>query len=293
MKKNPDFAEGSAEASIDRKLTEMFSLDGKVAAITGGGGVLFGAIARGLAELGVKIAALDLRLNEAQATADDIKKNGGEAIGLEVDVLKTESVEKACDLIIAKYNRVDILINGAGGNHPKATTRKEDGFNFPDLSADGIRFTFDLNIMGTVIPCLIFAKVMIKQGEGVIINTSSMSADTPLSRVPAYSAAKAGISNFTKWLAADLAMNHSPGIRVNEIRPGFFPTLQNADLINKTPGVLTTSRGSDILGGTPMKRYGRPEELLGGIVYFCSPSASFVTGSSLAIDGGFGSFCGV
>lgn len=293
MKKNPGFAEGYAEASIDRKLNEMFSLDGKVAAITGAGGVLFGAVARGMAELGVKIASLDLRLNEAQATADDITKNGGEAIGLEVDVLKTESVEKACDLIIAKYNRIDILINGAGGNHPKATTRKEDGIHFPDLSTDGIRFTFDLNIMGTVIPCLVFAKAMIKQGEGIIINTSSMSADTPLSRVPAYSAAKAGISNFTKWLAADMAMNHSPGIRVNEIRPGFFPTLQNADLINKTPGVLTASRGSDILGGTPMKRYGRPEELLGGIVYLCSPSASFVTGSSLAIDGGFGSFCGV
>jgi len=275
------------------KLNELFSLQGKVAAITGGGGVLFGAVARGMADLGVKIASLDLRLNEAQKTADDIVKNGGEAVGIEIDVLRPESVQKACDAVMARFKRIDILINGAGGNHPKAITKKEEGLYFTDLSADGIRFTFDLNIMGTIIPSMIFGKTMIKQGEGVIINTSSMSADTPLSRVPAYSAAKAGISNFTKWLAADMAMSHSPKIRVNEIRPGFFPTLQNADLINKTPGTLTASRGADILGGTPMKRYGRPEELLGGIVYLCSPAASFVTGSSLAIDGGFGSFCGV
>lgn len=271
----------------------MFSLEGKVAAITGAGGVLFGTVARGLAELGVKVASLDLRLNEAQKTADDIIKAGGDAIALEINVLKLESVQQARDQIMAKYNRIDILINGAGGNHPKAITKKEEGFNFTDLTIDGIRFVFELNIIGTIIPSLVFAKDMIKQGEGVIINTSSMSADTPLSRVPAYSAAKAGISNFTKWLAADMAMNHSPKIRVNEIRPGFFPTLQNADLINKTPGVLTASRGSDILGGTPMKRYGKPEDLLGGIVFLCSPSASYVTGSSLAIDGGFGSFCGV
>jgi NAD(P)-dependent dehydrogenase (short-subunit alcohol dehydrogenase family) len=275
------------------KMSGLFSLEGKVAAITGAGGVLFGAVARGLAEMGVKTASLDLRLNEARKTADDIVKAGGKAIAVEIDVLKPESVQKACDVVMAEYGRIDILINGAGGNHPKATTRKEEGVNFTELSPEGIRFTFDLNIMGTIIPSMIFGKIMIKQGEGVIINTSSMSADTPLSRVPAYSAAKAGISNFTKWLAADMAMNHSPKIRVNEIRPGFFPTLQNADLINKTPGTLTESRGKDIIGGTPLKRYGKPEELLGGIVYLCSPSASFVTGSSLAIDGGFGSFCGV
>ncbi len=202
-------------------------------------------------------------------------------------------MNKAKEEVIKKFGRVDILINGAGGNHPKKKKKKEEGIYFPDLSIDGLKFTFDLNILGTVIPSMVFCKVMIQQGEGVIINTSSMSADTPLSRVMAYSAAKAGVSNFTKWLAADMAMNHSPKIRVNEIRPGFFPATQNADLLNKTPGVLTATRGSDVIGGTPMKRYGTPEELLGGIVYLCSPSASFVTGSSLAIDGGFGSFCGV
>ena len=280
-------------AKHEARMKELFALEGKVAAISGAGGVLFGAVARGLAEMGVKVAAMDLRLPEAQKTADDINKAGGEAIGLEVNVLKQESVQLARDQIISKFKRVDILINGAGGNHPKAITKKEDNINFTDLTVDGIRFVFELNIIGTVIPSLVFAKDMIRQGEGVIINTSSMSADTPLSRTPAYSAAKAGISNFTKWLAADMAMNHSPKIRVNEIRPGFFPTLQNADLINKTPGVLTASRGADILGGTPMKRYGKPEDLLGGIAYLCSPSAAFVTGSSLAIDGGFGSFCGV
>jgi len=277
----------------NKKLAEMFSLEGKVAAITGAGGVLFGAIAHGLAEMGVKIAALDLRLQESQRTADEITKKGGKAIGLAIDVLKPESVAQAKDAVLAEFARVDILINGAGGNHPKATTKKEEGIFFPDLSADGIRFVFDLNILGTVIPSMVFSKVMIDQGEGVIINTSSMSADTPLSRTPAYSAAKAGVSNFTKWLAADMAFNHSPRIRVNEIRPGFFPTLQNADLINKTPGMVTATRGSDILGKTPMKRYGKPEELLGAIAYLCSPSAAFTTGSSIAVDGGYGSFSGV
>ena len=281
------------KANVTEKLTELFSLEGKVAAITGAGGVLFGAVSRGLAAIGVKIAAMDLRLDEAKKTANDIAVKDGEAIALEIDVLNPESVTKAKDAVLAKYGRVDILINGAGGNHPKATTKQENGIKFADLSIDSVKFTFDLNIMGTVIPSMIFGKVMIQQDEGVIINTSSMSADTPLSRVFAYSAAKAGISNFTKWLAADMAMNHSPKIRVNEIRPGFFPTLQNAELINKTPGILTDSRGNDILGGTPMKRYGKPEELLGGIVYLCSPAASFTTGCSLALDGGFGSFCGV
>ncbi len=275
------------------KLKELFSLEGKTAAITGAGGVLFGAVARGLGQLGVKVAALDLRLNEAQKTADEVKAAGGSAMAAEIDVLKPESVAKAKDLVLAEFGRLDILINGAGGNHPKAITKQEEGLFFSDLSVDGIRFTFDLNIMGTVIPSMIFGKVMIQQGEGVIINTSSMSADTPLSRVLAYSAAKAGISNFTKWLATYMAQNHSTKIRVNEIRPGFFPTLQNADLIKKTPGAISASRGTDILGKTPMKRFGQPEELVGAIAYLCSPAATFTTGSSIAVDGGFGSFSGV
>jgi NAD(P)-dependent dehydrogenase (short-subunit alcohol dehydrogenase family) len=275
------------------KLAELFGIEGKVAAITGAGGVLFGSVARGLAQVGVKIAAMDLRLQEAQKTASDITNAGGEAMAVEANVLDMDSMVKAKDAVLAKYGRVDILVNGAGGNHPKATTDKENGVNFFNLSLDGIKFTFDLNIVGTVLPSMVFSKVMVQQNEGIIINTSSMSADTPLSRTVAYSAAKAGISNFTKWLAADMALNHSEKIRVNELRPGFFPTLQNADLINKTPGVITGSRGGDILGGTPMKRYGKPEELLGAIIYLCSPSASFTTGSSIAIDGGFGSFCGV
>ncbi len=275
------------------KLGGLFSIEGKTAAITGAGGVLFGSIARGIGALGVKVAAMDIRLSEAQKTADAVNEAGGEAIACEINVLEEESARSARDFMVEKFGKIDILINGAGGNHPGAVTKKEEGIHFPDLTVDGFKFAFDLNLLGTVIPSKIFSEQLISQEEGVIINTSSMSADTPLSRVPAYSAAKAGISNFTKWLAADMAMNHSPKIRVNEIRPGFFPTLQNADLINKTPGVLTGSRGGDILGGTPMGRYGEPDELLGAIVYLCSPSASFTTGASIAIDGGFGSFSGV
>lgn len=275
------------------KLEQLFSIENKTAVITGAGGVLFGAVAKGMAQLGAKVAVLDLRLEEAEKTVKEIQAAGGEASAFQIDVLNKDSVTKAKDDVLAKYGRVDILINGAGGNHPKAVTSPENGVGFGDLSIDGVKFTFDLNIMGTVIPSMIFSKVMIEQKEGVIINTSSMSADTPLSRVMAYSAAKAGVSSFTKWLATDMAMNYSEKIRVNEIRPGFFPATQNADLLNKTKGVLTETRGSDVIGGTPMKRYGAPEELLAGIVYLCSPGASFTTGSSLAIDGGFGSFSGV
>lgn len=275
------------------KLAELFSVEGKTAAVTGAGGVLFGTIAKELGALGVKVAAMDIRLEEAAKTADEINAAGGEAIACEINVLDEKSVRAARDKMLEKLKRADILINGAGGNHPRAVTKKEEKVYFSDLTVEGIKFVFDLNVLGTVIPSRVFAEQLIEQKEGVIINTSSMSADTPLSRVPAYSAAKAGISNFTRWLAADMAMNHSPKIRVNEIRPGFFPTLQNADLINKTPGVLTDSRGRDILGGTPMARYGRPEELLGAIVYLCSASASFTTGASIAIDGGFGAFSGV
>ncbi len=277
----------------NEKLTELFSVEGKVAAVTGAGGVLFATVAKELGALGVKVAAMDIRVEEAQKTADEINSAGGEAIACEIDVLDEDSVQSARDEVVGKFGKVDVLVNGAGGNHPKAITKKEEGLNFSDLTDEGFQFVFDLNLMGTVIPSRVFAAQMTEQEEGVIINTSSMSADTPLSRVGAYSSAKAGVSNFTKWLAADMAMNHSPKIRVNELRPGFFPTLQNADLINKTPGVLTDSRGKDILGGTPMGRYGKPEELVGAIVYLCSPAASFTTGASIAVDGGFGSFSGV
>ena len=280
-------------SETSEKLAGLFSVEGKIAAVTGAGGILFGSVARGLSQLGVKIAAMDVRPEEAEKTAAQINSAGGEAIAVPIDVLDEASVAEARDRTVEKFGRVDILINGAGGNSPGAITKKEGKVYFSDLSVEGIKLVFDLNMLGTIIPSKVFMKQMAAQGEGVIINISSMSADTPLSRVPAYSAAKAGVSNFTKWLAADAAMNHSPKIRVNEIRPGFFPTLQNAELISRTPGVLTDSRGKDILGGTPMGRYGGPEELLGAIVYLCSPSASFTTGASIAVDGGFGSFSGV
>jgi len=272
-------------------LKSLFGLSGKVAVITGGGGVLCGTMSRALGRLGVKVAVLDLFKEAAQKVADDIVNEGGEAIAVRCDVLDRASLEAARDAVLARFGRVDILINGAGGNKKQATTSPE--LSFFDLPPDAVRWVFDLNFLGTLLGSQVFGKIMAEQGEGCILNISSMNAFRPLTRIPAYSAAKAAVSNFTQWLAVHMAQEYSPNIRVNAIAPGFFLTAQNRFLlIDEASGELTP-RGRTIIDHTPMGRFGDPEELIGTVVWLLSDSARFVHGVVVPVDGGFNAFSGV
>ena len=273
-------------------LEKLFSLSGRVAAITGGGGVLCGTLSRALARLGVRVAVLDILEDAAKAVADDIVNTGGEAIGLHCDVLEKKSLEPACNSIVAHFKSVDILINGAGGNKSQATTSAD--LSFFDLPHDALRWVFDLNLLGTVLPSQVFGKYMVEQDGGSILNVSSMNAFRPLTRTPAYAAAKAGISNFTQWLAVHMAQEYSPKIRVNAIAPGFFLTEQNRFLLTDKETRSLTPRGRAIVDHTPVGRFGTPEDLIGTVVWLLSAAASsFVTGIVVPIDGGFSAFSGV
>ena len=273
-------------------LENLFSLSGKVAAITGGGGVLCGTLSRALARLGVRVAVLDILEDAAKAVADDIVNTGGEAIGLHCDVLEKKSLESACNTIVSNFGSVDILINGAGGNKNQATTSAD--LSFFDLPHDALRWVFDLNLLGTVLPSQVFGEYMVEQDGGSILNVSSMNAFRPLTRTPAYAAAKAGVSNFTQWLAVHLAQEYSPKIRVNAIAPGFFLTEQNRFLLTDEATGDLTPRGRAIIEHTPMARFGDPEELIGTVLWLLSPAASsFVTGIVVPVDGGFNAFSGV
>ncbi len=278
------------------------NLKGRVAVITGGGGVLCSGFAKTLASLGVKVAVLDLREEAAQSVVDDIKADGGVAIAVGCNVLEAESLENARQKITAELGKCDILINGAGGNNPKGTTSKDifeegdlenkvEGIKtFFDLDASGIQFVFNLNILGTLLTTQCFAKDMVGRQNTCIINISSMNAFCPLTRIPAYSAAKAGVSNFTQWLAVHFAKS---GIRVNAIAPGFFATNQNHNLLFNEDGSLTP-RSEKIIGHTPMGRFGVPEDLSGALAFFCDETYSgFITGVILPIDGGFNAYSGV
>ena len=273
---------------------------GKVTVITGGAGVLCGAFARALAECGAKVAILDFAEDKAKELAEEIKANGGQALAVKVDVLNSESIEAAHKVVLDTFGPCDILINGAGGNSPKATADEEyftmetlnnpEKKSFFDLPLDGFERVFSLNIMGTLLPTQVFAKDMVEKNSGCIMNISSMNAFTPLTKIPAYSAAKAGVSNFTEWLAVHFAKN---GIRVNAIAPGFFSTAQNAALLWNADGTPTARTGK-ILAATPMGRFGQPEELLGALLFLLDDkAASFVTGVVLPIDGGFNAYSGV
>ena len=276
---------------MNGNLENLFDLRGKVIVATGGGGVLVGTMSRALGRAGAKVAILDIVEEAAQAVARDIKASGGEAIGIRTDVLDRKSVEQARDVVLEKYGTVDILINGAGGNKPQATTSPEKPFF--ELPPDAVRWVFDLNFLGTFIPSQVFGKVMADKGEGVILNISSMNAFRPLTRIPAYSAAKAAVSNFTQWLAVHMAQEYSPKIRVNAIAPGFFLTHQNRFLlIDEKTGKLTP-RGKTIIEHTPMGRFGDPEDLIGTVIWLLSDASSFVTGVVVPIDGGFSAFSGV
>lgn len=268
----------------------MGEFSGKVAVITGGGGVLCSAIAEGLAREGVRCALLDLTLDKAQATLELVRRAGSDGLAIKTNVLSREDLTHAAEEILKKFGHVDFLINGAGGNHPKATTSKE--MPFFDLPEDAVRFVFDLNFLGTFLASQAFGKVMADQGEGVILNIASMNAIRPLTRIPAYSAAKAAVANFTQWLSVHMAQEYSPKIRVVAIAPGFFLTEQNRFLLLDKQGNLT-ERGKQILAHTPAGRFGEPEDLIGTVLWLLFPGASFVTGVVIPIDGGFSAYSGV
>ncbi len=272
-------------------MTSPFDLTGKTVAITGGGGVLCGGIAQHLAAAGAKVAVLDLKLEAAEEVVKTITAAGGQAVAVAVNVLERDSVVVAFDHCLKAFGRVDILINGAGGNHPSATTNPQQ--KFFDLPIDAFRKVMDLNIIGTILPCMIFGKAMADRGEGIILNIASMNAFKPLTRIPAYSAAKSGVKNFTEWLAVHMAQEYSPKIRVNAVAPGFFLTNQNRFLLtDKDTGELT-ARGKSIIAHTPMNRFGDPEDLYGTIVWLLSDASKFVTGITIPVDGGYSAFGGV
>lgn len=268
-----------------------FDIKDKVVAITGGGGVICSVLAEKMASVGAKVAVIDLFEDKAKEIADKICQSGGKAIGLGANVLEKQAVQSACDRIMEEFGRVDVLINGAGGNKPQATTSPE--LKFFDIPQDALEWVVNLNLMGTIIPCQIFGKIMAEQGEGVIINISSMAAYRPLTNTLAYSSAKAAISNFTQWLAVHFNHNYSEKIRVNAIAPGFLLTEQNRYLLTDKETGDMTERGKKVIDHTPMGCYGNPEQLAGPVVFLCSDAADFINGVVLPIDGGFSAFSGV
>ncbi len=282
------------------KLPMKPDFSGKVAVVTGGAGVLCSEFCRALAACGAKVAILNRTLSKAEALAGEICSAGGTALAVGVNVTDAESVKAAHETVLEKLGPCDILINGAGGNNPAATAddeffsmdtlRDPNRKSFFDLSEKAFSDVFSLNIMGTLIPTQAFALDMVEKDHGCIINISSMNAFTPLTKIPAYSAAKSGVSNFTEWLAVHFA---GSGIRCNAIAPGFFSTAQNAKLLWNEDG-SPTARTGKILNATPMKRFGKPEELIGALLFLCDDACSaFVTGVVLPVDGGFNAYSGV
>lgn len=278
------------------------NLKGRVAVVTGGGGVLCADFAKSLAKQGVKVAILDLNEAAAQKVADEINADGGVAIAVGCNVLEKESMENARNIIAEKLGTCDILLNGAGGNNPKGTTTKEtlekidliekdeNIKTFFDLDANGISFVFNLNFLGTLIPTQVFARDMAEKENTCIINITSMNAYRPLTKIPAYSAAKAAVKNFTEFMAVHFA---DVGIRVNAIAPGFFSTNQNKALLWNEDG-SPTARTNKILNATPMKRFGEANELSGALLFLCDEAySSFITGTSICVDGGFSAYSGV
>lgn len=272
-------------------MNKLFDITGKAVVITGGGGVLCGEMAKKLAEAGARLAVLDLFEDAAKKVADEINAAGGKAIAVKCNVLEKASVEEAKKAVNNAFGKIDVLINGAGGNKKEATTSPE--MSFFDMPADAIRFVFDLNFIGTLLPTQVFAKDLVEKGNGVILNISSMNAFRPLTKIAAYSAAKAAISNFTQWLAVHICQNYSKEIRVNAIAPGFFLTAQNRFLLTDEKTGQLTPRGKTIVDHTPMGRFGQPDELIGTTLWLLSDAAKFVTGTVIPIDGGFSAFSGV
>lgn len=268
----------------------LFSIDGKVAVITGAGGVLGGNIARHFVQQGAKVVAIDIRQEQLDSRVAELKQYGEDVIGITGNVLDIASLERVAQEIVERWGQIDILLNIAGGNMPGATLEPEQHFYDMDIAC--WEKVTNLNMNGTVYPSMVFGKVMAQQGKGCIINVSSMAAYSAITRVPGYSAAKTAVANFTQWLACEMALKYGDGIRVNAIAPGFFIGDQNRRVLINPDGTLT-DRSLKVMAKTPMKRFGDIQELNGAVQFLCSEAASFVTGAMLPIDGGFSAFSGV
>jgi NAD(P)-dependent dehydrogenase (short-subunit alcohol dehydrogenase family) len=271
-------------------IQKLFNLENKTAVITGGTGVLGADMSKSLAAAGVHVAIIGRRVEAGQKVADEILKAGGKAFVVKADVLKKDELLAAREKIVSVLGKIDILINAAGGNMPGAIV-PPDG-SFFNLDPKAFQEVVDLNLLGSVLPSQIFGETMAPHKKGIIVNISSMAAYRPITRVVGYSAAKAAVDNFTKWLSVELARKIGEGIRVNAIAPGFFITEQNRALLTKPDGSLT-ERGQLVIQHTPYGRFGEPEELIGTLLYLCSDASKFVTGVTIAVDGGFQAYCGV
>jgi NAD(P)-dependent dehydrogenase (short-subunit alcohol dehydrogenase family) len=271
-------------------LLKMYDFTDRTIVVTGATGVLCGAMARALVGCGANVVIL-ARSPEKGAAALDGISGPGSAMSILGDALKKETLQDVARVALDRFGRIDGLINGAGGNIPQATTRQD--LSFFDLPEDALRHVFDLNLLGTILPSQVFGRHMAEQGDGVILNVSSMSAMRPLTRVVGYSAAKAGVDNFTQWLSVHMAQNYSPRIRVNAVAPGFFVTEQNRNLLIDGKTGEPTERGRSIIAHTPMGRFGEPDDLIGATLWLLSPASAFVTGVVVPVDGGFSAFGGV
>jgi NAD(P)-dependent dehydrogenase (short-subunit alcohol dehydrogenase family) len=275
-----------------KELTKLYDFSDRTAVITGGAGIIGGEMACALVGCCANVAILDRAPELADRLIERFEGGPGKAVVVYADVLKPDTMLKAEEVIQTEFNSsVHMLINAAGGNNSNATT--SDELPFFDLPEEALRFVFDLNLLGTFLSSQVFGRGMAELGEGVIVNISSMAALRPLTRIPAYSAAKSGVSNFTRWLAVHMAQEHSPRIRVNAIAPGFFLTEQNRFLLTDADSGELTDRGRTILKHTPMDRFGDPEDLLGTLLWLLSPASAFVTGVVVPVDGGFSAFSGV
>jgi NAD(P)-dependent dehydrogenase (short-subunit alcohol dehydrogenase family) len=275
------------------KYAEAHDFSGQNIVITGGAGVLGSEMAQALFDCGARVTILDYNFTAAQKMVENLVDKGDSrrALAVQGNVLQPNSIQAAVDLSLKEYGKIDGLINAAGGNRPEATTSAEK--TFFDLPQDALRWVFDLNLLGTIIPSQIIGRHMAGRKQGVILNISSMNAFRPLTRIPAYSAAKAGVSNFTQWLAVHIAQEYSPLIRVNAIAPGFFLTEQNRFLLTDPQSGQLTQRGNQIISHTPMGRFGNPDDLSGAVLWLMSPASAFVTGIVVPIDGGFSAYSGV
>jgi NAD(P)-dependent dehydrogenase (short-subunit alcohol dehydrogenase family) len=269
----------------------LFDIQGLTAVITGGSGHLGRAMAQGLAQAGARVAIISLHAETSGKVADAIRADGGQTIGVACDVLDRASLERTRDLVTENFGPIDILINAAGGNSPQATTSADASFF--DLDVRAIESVLDLNFTGTLQSCQVFGRGMAERGQGCIVNVASMNALRPLTRIPAYSAAKAAVANFTQWLAVHMAREYSSQIRVNAIAPGFILTEQNRFLLTDAQSGAMTERGQSIIAHTPAGRLGTPDDLIGTLLWLVSPASTFVTGVVIPIDGGFSAYSGV